>query len=248
VLSAFEDIVRQSGQIARQARKQMVREIKLDGSIVTNGDREVETYLRDVLPKLRPNTTIWGEEFGHDDPGPAGLWLLDPVDGTSNYAYGSPLWGVSVALWAEGALQLGAVFLPDLDELYMAQIGGGATCNGVPMSAVPEGPIGKIELISYSENLIRAFPGQRWPGKMRCSGAFVIDAMFVARQRFRGLIGIRGKLYDVAASLLILEELNAEVRYMDGSPLVVDELLDEQTIPRPYIVFPKGSDFRVDGP
>ncbi|MEA2553059.1 MAG: monophosphatase, partial [Fimbriimonadaceae bacterium] len=65
--------------------------------------------------------------------------------------------------------------------------------------------------------------------------------MWVAQQRFRGLIGIRGKLYDVAASMLITAELGAEVTYIDGSAIDVSELATGVTIPMPYTFLPKGA-------
>jgi myo-inositol-1(or 4)-monophosphatase len=234
-------LTRQAGKIAQDSRANLKRELKPDGSIVSSGDKLVEEFLRPRLEALVPGTGVYGEEFGNDGPGPNGMWAVDPVDGTSNFVYGSPLWGVSVALIQEGQLAAGTVFLADLNEMYAAQKGGGASCNGVPLKAVPGGPILPTELLSYNDNLLRAHPGQTWPGKMRCSGAFVIDAMWVAQQRFRGLIGIRGKLYDVAASVLICQEAGAEVTYIDGSLFDVAELMSGITIPMPYTFLPKGA-------
>lgn len=241
LLGRLEKIVRRAGRIAQESRADLQRSQKQDGSIVTAGDRAVESYLRPELTQLVPGTGVYGEEFGHDGDGPNGLWAVDPVDGTSNYAFGSPLWGVSVGLIQEGQVTLGAVFLADLDEMYLAAKGRGATCNGRPLPPIPVGGIGGIELMSYNDNLIKAYPGQVWPGKMRCSGAFVIDAMWVAQQRFRGLIGIRGKIYDIAASLLINEELGAEVTHIDGEPLDIGELSKGITIPKAYTILPNGA-------
>jgi len=109
LLPKLGDIVSEAGRIAQQARTEPKREIKPDGSIVTNGDRLVEQFLRAELTHLVPGSKVWGEEFGHSAEGEGGLWLVDPVDGTTNYAYGSPLWGVSVALLRGSSLKLGAV-------------------------------------------------------------------------------------------------------------------------------------------
>jgi myo-inositol-1(or 4)-monophosphatase len=241
LLEELVPLVRQAGKIAQEARLDLRREIKPDGSIVSAGDKQVETFLRPKLQALVPDTGVYGEEFGNDGPGLGGLWAVDPVDGTSNYVYGSPLWGVSVALIQEGLITAGVVYLPDLEEMYASALGAGATCNGLVLAPIPGGPIRSVELMSYNDNLLKAHPGQAWPGKMRCSGAFVIDAMWVAQQRFRGLIGIRGKLYDVAASMLITAELGAEVTYIDGSAIDVSELATGVTIPMPYTFLPKGA-------
>ncbi len=234
-------LTRQAGKIAQEARTTLERELKPDGSIVSNGDKRVEEFLRPKLEALVPGTCVYGEEFGNDGVGPNGMWAVDPVDGTSNFVFGSPLWGVSVGLIQKNEIVAGAVFLPDLDEMYAAYKGLGASCNGRRLPPVPAGPILPTELMSYNDTLLRAHPGHPWPGKMRCSGAFVIDAMWVAQQRFRGLIGIRGKLYDVAASALINQELGTDVSYIDGSSFDVSELTSGVTIPMPYSFLPMGA-------
>ncbi|HEY0866006.1 MAG TPA: hypothetical protein VGE01_01435, partial [Fimbriimonas sp.] len=100
------------------------------------------------------------------------------------------------------------------------------------------------ELVSYSDYLLRDFPNVRFPGRMRCSGAFVIDGMFVARQRYRALIGIRERLYDVAACMVVNLELGAEIRYADGSALSVADLKNTQIL-KPWVILPAGAGFRM---
>lgn len=224
----------------------MVRELKPDGSIVTNGDREVETYLRGDLATLVEHSTFWGEEFGFAEQGSGGLWVLDPIDGTSNYSYGSPLWGVSIALIVGDRIEAGAVMLPDLDELYLCARGGGVTVNGEPLAPIPPGPIEASELVSYSDYVVKACPRNALPGKMRCSGAFVVDGTFVLRQRLRGLIGLSEKLYDMAACALMAEELGADVRYADGRPLDIGALKVDRKIAAPWLIFPRDTGFLLE--
>jgi fructose-1,6-bisphosphatase/inositol monophosphatase family enzyme len=238
-------IAHEAGLVAQSARLSMERELKPDGSIVTNGDRLVEEFLRPKLEALVPGTTVWGEEFGFSEEGPSGLWVVDPVDGTSNFAYGSPLWGVSIGLVRGNQILAGAIMLPDLQELYLAATGQGATLNGRSLPPIPPGEIRREHLVSYSDTLLKRHPGQRWPGKMRCSGAFVIDSCFTFRQRFRGMIGIREKLYDIAPSVLIGRELGAEVCYLDGRPLDVEALKVDEKIEGAWCIFPAGSGFRL---
>ena len=240
-LSPLGDIIVQAGKIACLARQHLVAEQKPDGSVVTTADREVETYLRDALTTLINGTTVWGEEFGHSKPGPSGLWLVDPVDGTTNFAHGSPLWGVSIALWSEGKIALGAIFLPDLNELYLSVAGGGVTCSGRPLPAIPAGQVLRRETVGYSESVMRL--GIKIPGKMRCSGAFVVEGAWVMQQRYRGMVGVREQLYDIAPCLLFAAELGAEVRYLDGSCFEVEPLIDPVKITKPWIIFPRDSGF-----
>lgn len=243
LLSSLGAIVQEAGALAQRMRKAGIgRELKPDGSIVTPADREVEVVLRKQLVDLYPDTNVWGEELGFATEGEGGLWLVDPIDGTSNFSFGSPLWGVSVALMRAGELELGAVVLPDLNEVYLAERGRGAFLNGQAMPPIPPGPIRPEELVSYEPKGCVSLDTPL-PGKLRCAGAFVIDGTFTARQRYRGLIGCREKLYDVAASVLLAAELGADIRYANGSPMVLSELVVDRKIQRPWIIFPADSGF-----
>jgi myo-inositol-1(or 4)-monophosphatase len=217
------------------------RELKPDGTIVTPVDVEVEKLLRRTLVELYPDTNVWGEELGFEEEGEGGLWVVDPIDGTSNFAFGSPLWGISVGLVRDGVIMLGAVFLPDLNELYLAERGRGAFVNGMPLPPIPAGPIRREELVGYDARLLQEFDAKQLPGKMRLSGAFVIDGTFTARQRLRGMIGGGEKLYDAAACILFAEELDAEIRYTDGRPFVIRDLMVDHKIDSSWFIFPKDS-------
>jgi myo-inositol-1(or 4)-monophosphatase len=247
LLPPLQELVRQAGDLAIKTRQYLTRQLKGDGSIVTNADELVENFLRTELTKLLPGSTVWGEEFGFSAPGESGLWLVDPIDGTSNFSFGSPLWGVSVGFYNRGYIEMGCVFLPDLDELYSAVRGNGVTFNGTKLPRIPAGAVRPEELVSYyGEKVLKAIPNP--PGKMRCAGAFVVDGCFVASQRYRGLIGIREKLYDIAPCVLFGEELCADIRYADGQPFRLDKLLKDEKIEKPWIIFPSQSGFVLSGP
>ncbi len=244
-LSHLRELAEESGRIAQECRKSLKRELKPDGSIVTNGDRTVEEFLRKELPALAPSSTVWGEEFGKEEEGAGGLWVVDPVDGTSNYAFGGPYWGVSIGLTRGSEILLGAIFLPDIGEMYLAEKGGGVTLNGSPVAPIPAGAVEPFELVSYCETVRRRLPDGSIPGRMRCTGAFVVDGTFTCLQRFRGLIGCHERLYDVAPSVLMGLELGADVRYVDGDPFDVADLKVHAEIAKPWIIFPANSGFLV---
>lgn len=247
-LAELARITERAVDIALQSRRVLKMELKGDNSIVTNADRDVETFLRTELAAAWPNTGIWGEEFGRGEEGADGLWLIDPIDGTSNFAFGSQLWGISIALGKGDGIELGAVALPDLGELYLVERGQIPTCNREPLAPIPSGPIESHQLVSYNDTVARKYAGQPMPGKMRCSGAFVIDGAFVARQRFRGMIGVRERLYDAAASILICQELGADVRYANGDPLDIANLMAGKPFERAWLLFPADSGFRLTDP
>lgn len=240
--TALDELMREAGQMAIDLREGHTREFKPDGSIVTNADHAVEEFLRGRLRALLPGCSFWGEEMGYEPPNEDGWWLIDPIDGTTNYSYGSPLWGVSVALYRKGRIELGAVALPDLNEWIMADVDSGATLNGTAMRQVPSGKILKHDPIGYNDSLQRQFPDQRWPGKMRHFGAFVIEGVFAATGRLRGLISRSVKLYDAAAVFLISEQVGMEIRYVDGSDFELRDATDNQKIAKPFSILPQGNE------
>jgi len=243
---ALEALVQQAARLAQQVRADANPELKGDGSIVTRADREVEAMLRIELPRLIPGTTVWGEEEGFRDPGEAGLWAVDPVDGTTNYTYGSPLWGVSVGLVRGDDIPLGAIVLPDLNWSFMAVRGHGAYLNGERLSPVKAGEILPQELVSYSDNMLERYGSANLPGKMRYLGAFVAEAAFFFTGTFRGVAAFKAKLYDMAPTFTIAAELGAQIRYLDGQPVSIAELVERhaESLDQPILFFPPGSTFR----
>jgi myo-inositol-1(or 4)-monophosphatase len=243
LLNALGELATRAGRMAQEERRRLTLELKPDGSIVTNADRGVELFLREELPKLVPDTGIWGEEFEWDPAGVNGAWAVDPVDGTSNFSYGGLIWGTSVGLMQGGDCVLAAIYLPDIDELYVGERSKGAWLNGRPLPLIPPGKILDQELVSFDDALLKRFPKARVPGKMRCYGAFVADAMFTACQRFRGMVGRREKLYDIAASVAILRELDAEIRYADGDKFDLAGLCAGEKVTKPWLMFPRENGF-----
>lgn len=235
-----------AAEIAQTERDNLERRLKPDGSIVTSADEKIEVFLRERLVELVPGSNVWGEEFGFARDEGNGLWLVDPIDGTSNFAFGSPMWGISIAFAKEGKIEVGAVMLPDLNELYVAVAGHGAFLNGEPLSPIPPAPFEPYEICGYCDSVVKRLGRDGLPGKMRCAGAFVIEGAFVAAQRYRGMIGMREKLYDVAASVLLCQELGAEIRYADGTPFDIGPLFDGGIIENPWIVFPANTGFVVN--
>lgn len=211
---------------------------KEDGSLVTEADREVEQFLRNELKHLAEGATFWGEEYGYQEPGSGGLWLLDPIDGTSNYAYGQPLWGVTVALAQEGTLVAGVVALPALGWSFRALRGHGAWCNGERMAQIPAGCVKPNELVGRSDE--RHDPFTPLPGKRRHFGSFVVESMFVALGMFRAMTSTRVKLYDAAGSLVVLREVGIEVRMKSGEGFDESQWLRDVRCD-PFVMAPVGA-------
>lgn len=228
-----------------EERGRLEAKIKPDDSIVTNADRVIETFLRKELTDLLPGSTVWGEEEGYREPGPSGLWLVDPVDGTSNYRFGHNLWGVSIALMQGGELVLGGIALPDLGEVYLAAKGNGATLNGQALPPISPGPILPTELVAYETKFLCRVGEENLPGKARVLGAFVVSGAYVATQRLRGMVGMGESLYDAAAVIVICRELDAEIRFANGDPFEERDWAKPRAIKPAWIICPRDSGFSL---
>jgi fructose-1,6-bisphosphatase/inositol monophosphatase family enzyme len=235
-LSQLSDIVFRAGQNAVLHKEGRTVDFKADGSHVTNVDRETEVWLKGELLPVWKGTNAWGEEYGFEPMGENGLWLIDPIDGTTNFAHGLPLWGISVALMDLDGIRLGVIALPELGVMMCAERGKGAFWNGVSMPQIPEGEIKSSSLVSVNERMKAAVPG-----KPRLSGAFVIDGAFTAKQYYRALFGVNEKLYDIAASVLAARELGAEIAFLDGTQFNEQDWAKDININRPWGIFPKRS-------
>ena len=224
--------------MAQKARPTMVVSTKGDGSLVTSADREVETFIRSELPRLAPNTTIWGEEFGFEAPGEGGSWLVDPIDGTSNYVYGQPLWGVTVGYFKNGKLVAGVVNIPDMGWSFRAEAEKGALLNGELMQNVKSGALQKCELVGQADEATDPF--HFLVGKRRHFGSFVVEAMFLAQGFFRAMTSTKVKLYDAAGSLVILREVGIEVKTMAGECFDESKWMKNERC-EPFAMVPPGA-------
>ncbi|MEI7986153.1 MAG: inositol monophosphatase family protein [Armatimonadota bacterium] len=235
-LAQLSQIVFSAGQNALLHKEGRTIEFKSDGSHVTNVDRETELRLKAELQPAWPGTNCWGEEYGYEPMGDNGLWLIDPIDGTTNFAHGLPLWGISVALMDSSGIRLGVIALPELSVMLCAERGSGAFWNGKAMPMIPPGEIKTSSLVSVNERIKVGLPG-----KPRLSGAFVIDGAFTAKQYYRALFGVNEKLYDIAASVLAARELGAQIAFLDGEPFNELDWGTDRKIDRPWGIFPKDS-------
>ncbi|MBS1724183.1 MAG: hypothetical protein JSS66_14665 [Armatimonadetes bacterium] len=238
LLSTLEAVTVEAGRLAQSLRRNMEVSHKPDGSLVTSADRDVEVMLREHLPGIIAETGIWGEEFGFEEPGPNGTWLVDPIDGTSNFVFGQPLWGVTIAHMAGGRLTAGSVAMPDLGWSFVAVEGQGAFKNGERLATVKCGPIERFELVGQADDGSEAF--DFLPGKRRHLGAFVAEAMFMATGGMRAMTATKASLYDAAGSLVVLREAGAEVRNADGSAFDESKWLAPGRVD-PFVILPPGA-------
>lgn len=226
LVNGFLDCMRQAGRVVREQWNDP-REIAFKGRIdlVTQTDLAVERLLLERLPALLPGSTVLGEE-SHTSLVLGDLtWIVDPVDGTTNYAHRIPLVAVSVALWRQGRVDLGAVYLPVLDELFWAVRGQGAFLNGEAISVSSEGTMQAAliatgfpysfysEVDAVCERLRRVLLATQG---IRRLGSAAVDLAYTACGRLEGFYETGLKPWDTSAGWLLVEEAGGRVSALDG--------------------------------
>jgi myo-inositol-1(or 4)-monophosphatase len=198
------------------------------GNLVTDMDHASEEMIVRAIRREFPDHSIVAEESGSAGDSPH-RWYIDPIDGTTNYAHGFPVWTVTLAYEARGRLQAGVTYAPCLGELYWARRGGGAFFNGRRMrvsrcrrveqallctgfSYKPEWR--KVNLRYFAEFLMVA-------QAIRRMGAASLDLCWTARGVFDGFWEMRLGPWDMAAGIVILEEAGARVSDFSGGPVDV---------------------------
>ncbi|MHB1460136.1 MAG: inositol monophosphatase family protein [Armatimonadota bacterium] len=207
--------VKHAGLLALKLQSELEIELKSDESVVTNADKAIESYLRNQLLPLIPASGFYGEEQEVTNRQAEYLWACDPIDGTTNYSLGMPLWGVSVALLHNLEPVLGVIFLPKIDEMYVAEAGRGVTLNGVSIHVNDSDGMAKEDTICFSGDCTRGEFLDVLPGKPRNVGSCVVKMCWVAAGRFRAAFA-QGRLYDIAAGWLICKEAGATIKTRDG--------------------------------
>lgn len=194
--------------------------------VVTEWDRASERLVVDGLRAARPDDGLVGEE-GSSVEGSSGIvWLVDPIDGTTNFLYDLPGWAVSIAAADPSGTIVGAVYVPSQDELFAARRGGGATCNGRPIRcttlATPDTALlatgfsyDRDRRARHAARLVTVLPAVR---DIRRSGAASVDLCHVACGRLDAYVEEGLGPWDLAAGELIAREAGCRSGDLDGGP------------------------------
>ncbi|HYL60278.1 MAG TPA: inositol monophosphatase family protein, partial [Candidatus Acidoferrales bacterium] len=196
--------------------------------LVTEADRESEAAIIEVIHRSFPTHAILAEESGASAHQSEHRWIVDPLDGTTNFAHGFPQFCVSIAYERRGRVQLGVVYDALKKECFVAQRGRGAHLNGKPLrvSATPSLAAALLSTgFPYDRRERRRYYLCFWEELMtrvqgvRRTGAAALDLAYVAAGRTDGFWEFGLKAWDVAAGALIVEEARGRVTNLDGSPL-----------------------------
>jgi myo-inositol-1(or 4)-monophosphatase len=199
-------------------------------NLVTEADHASEKAIIEVIHKNFPDHQILGEESGSIREGSPFKWIVDPIDGTVNFAHGIPLNCVSIAVEENGVIIMGAVFNPHLNEFYFAEKGKGATLNNNPIHVSDQKEVIKSCLVTgFPYTYINMENGPieifgRFVRKgvpVRRLGSAAIDLCWVAAGRFDGFYEHKLEPWDSAAGYLIVEEAGGKVTNHVGADFSV---------------------------
>jgi myo-inositol-1(or 4)-monophosphatase len=233
-LATAIDIVLRAGEIQLAHFNRNVR-IDKKGAIdlVTEADLEVERMCRRLLGERFPSHAILAEELA-SEPGHGAssthCWVFDPIDGTTNYAHGLPIFCSALGLEIDGRVEVAAVYDPTRRELFTAERGGGAYLNGARLAVSGASTLIEALLVTgfpYSvheeaEEVLGLF-GEfvRRARAVRRLGSAALDMAYVAAGRFDAFWEDNLQPWDVAAASLLVEEAGGVVSGTDGSPFLV---------------------------
>ena len=237
-LQIFLDIATEAALEAGSILKAKFRNLKdiqekgRPGDLVTEADKQAESAVLKVLKRHLPEHSILAEESGTvGGQDQKYLWAIDPLDGTTNYAHGYPIFAVSIGLIIEGVPQVGVVYNPSRDELYRAAKGLGATCNRVPIRVSQTSELNKSLLVTgfaydrreTKDNNYKEFCYlTHLTQGVRRGGSASVDLTDVACGRLDGYWERGLSPWDITAGIVILEEAGGLVTAYDGSSIDIN--------------------------
>ncbi|BAS28826.1 inositol monophosphatase family protein [Limnochorda pilosa] len=200
--------------------------------LVTEADRLSEEHILARIRESYPGHAILSEEAGLQERSGGLRWIVDPLDGTTNFAHGLPLFSVSIALEVDGELAVGVVYDPAAGELFDAVRGRGARLNGRPVH------VSAVDTLQEAL-LVTGFPYDLWRDEgednldyfarfaRRCQGvrrlgSAALDLAYVAAGRLDGYWELKIHAWDIAAGALLVQEAGGRLSTLDGDPFRVD--------------------------
>jgi myo-inositol-1(or 4)-monophosphatase len=199
--------------------------------LVTEADHAAERAVVAILRDRHPEHDILAEEGDYGWRGADQCWVVDPLDGTTNFAHGFPWFAVSIALVLRGSVVLAAVCNPYTRELYVAERGRGAALNDRPLHVSTTANLERALLAtgfaydhkhSPDNNYADFETFQRAAQAVRRAGVASLDLACVAAGRFDGFWELKLKPWDVAAGVLLVEEAGGRVSDYAGAPMPLD--------------------------
>lgn len=228
---------RAGGDVLRDWRGRFAVREKGPADLVTEADLASQDTIRQIVLGAFPDHGFLAEEgfVADESPRIAGQkndlrWIVDPLDGTTNYVHGVPNYAVSIALERNGDPLVGTVYDPTADECFSAAAGHGATCNGKTLHVSDVGRLSEAMIaVSFSAKVDR---GDQEIGDFievmlkaqatRRMGSSALNLCYVAAGRFDAYWATTTKIWDIAAGALLVREAGGQITAIDGGPLILE--------------------------
>ena len=225
----WTDILSFSQSITQQVGSQLLADFgqvqaleKADGSLVTQSDQWADQQLRQAIATTFPSHGVLSEEVEHVFPGTEWCWVIDPVDGTTNFTRGIPIWGISLGLLHQGTPVFGYVYLPPLAQTFHGFWSAPCQANGAFLNQVPIhtrtddlGPNQFFSLCARSVSVLH----QPFPCKIRMLGAASYNFLIVAAGATLGGVEATPKIWDIAAVWPIVQAAGGVWLPLESEPI-----------------------------
>ncbi len=219
-LESINDLINHVGQRQLKDFGQINSDLKPDGTLITECDRWSDQTIVAGLDTIAKGEGVLSEEGNKLIPNSSAYWVVDPLDGTTNFAAGIPYWAISIARFINGSPETAFLDIPALKKRIVAIKGKGVWLNDKPLK--PEARLKKnsdcISLCSRSIKVLQMKPEQSFPGKIRLLGVSSLNMTSVAIGQTVAALEATPKIWDIAAAWLILEELNCLIKWLDTNP------------------------------
>jgi myo-inositol-1(or 4)-monophosphatase len=226
-LEVAETAAREAGKILRDYLGEVNEvEYKAKNSLVTEVDNLSEELIIKIIKSNFPSHDIFAEESGRNKKTSNYLWIIDPLDGTTNYAHTYPVFSISIALQIDNAFRMGIVYDPMRDEFFSAELGKGAHTNGNTIKVSKTKTVEESLLCTgfthenewmVEENLRHFQNFIRKARAVRRDGSAALDLCYVACRRYDGFWELGLHPWDTAAGYLILKEAGGRVTDFSGN-------------------------------
>jgi myo-inositol-1(or 4)-monophosphatase len=228
-LTPVQELAREAGSLLMSYFGKVAIEYKGDVDLVTVADRNSEELIVGRIRKLWPGHDLMGEEGSRTETGSDFRWYIDPLDGTTNFAHGFPVFCVSMGLEHKGERIVGVIYDPTRDELFTAEKGSGSTLNGKPISVSNTRRLAESLLATgFPSHKRHKNPNIHFYHQItlrshgvRLAGSAALDLCNVASGRCDGFWEFNLNPWDTAAGVLLVEEAGGKVTNFTGGPFAI---------------------------
>ena len=242
--------VQEASRLALQLRGHVTPDVKADNTLVTEADRQVENFLRERFKTIAPHFSFLGEEGGLTGDANAPCWVIDPIDGTTNFVRGLPLWCISVGVVYNGKCIFGCISVPPQNEMLWAATNAGAwlqlessdlesstrTPPPIRLRVFDSENLMQEDLIACNTTVESAVNFTGVPCRLRNFGSLAYHLVALSRGGLCAAISRQHQIYDIAGGVCICEEAGCVVRYATGEAWRAEVVAKRD--PRPLIVAP----------